>query len=262
MSIEELTKTQLVLLVLFVSFITSIATGVVTVSLLGETPLPITVTQTVNRVVEHTIEKVIPGQTLVREVPTIVSDEELLMKTISSSFPAIVKIRPTGTDGSPALGFAVSSDGLFVTNAAVVEDRTLPYELLVSGKPPRPLEIVAVNTAKDFALLRLSDTKPGEKFAYIPLEEKVISLAQNVVGQSEDAQGGIALGVITAIKGGGGTTTPTETTIHFAERKPAIGSPILTYRGGVVGMWGANAGIIFTADLRNAVRGVAEKKPE
>src|SRR6185295_7741638 len=59
MDLEHLTKHQIVLLTLLVSFVTSIATGIVTVSLVNQAPPG--VTRTINQIVEHTVEKVVPA---------------------------------------------------------------------------------------------------------------------------------------------------------------------------------------------------------
>lgn len=85
MDIEDLTKTQLLLLTILVNFVTSIATGVLTVSLLDQAPT--TVTQTVNRIVDHTIE------TVTTQVPVIgnenpsagPSSEDLLVSAIAKA---------------------------------------------------------------------------------------------------------------------------------------------------------------------------------
>lgn len=56
MEINELNKKQLVLLTLLITFVVSIGTGIVTVSLMKQ--LPPTVPQTINNVIQRTIEKV------------------------------------------------------------------------------------------------------------------------------------------------------------------------------------------------------------
>ncbi|MFA6514874.1 MAG: hypothetical protein WCT42_01250 [Candidatus Paceibacterota bacterium] len=56
MDIKELDKKQLILLVLLITFVVSIATGIVTVSLMNQ--MPKNVPQTINNVIQRTIEKV------------------------------------------------------------------------------------------------------------------------------------------------------------------------------------------------------------
>lgn len=94
---DQLTKTQIVLLVSLVSFITSIATAVVTVALYEQMPSPIV--QNINRVVEKTIEKIVPSQisdNSNKENPSktvYVSQEDLavnIVKDVSSSVVSVV----------------------------------------------------------------------------------------------------------------------------------------------------------------------------
>lgn len=59
MDIEKLTKSQIVLLTLLVSFVTSIATGVVTISLVDQGPA--TITQSVSRIVRETVMNTVPA---------------------------------------------------------------------------------------------------------------------------------------------------------------------------------------------------------
>ena len=94
---EELSKSQLVLLVLLVSFVTSIATAVVTVALVDQAPKP--VTQTIQRVVERVVsdkaaEKNPPVEELkIQQI--IVSDEEKIVRIVADMLPSVVSIVAT-----------------------------------------------------------------------------------------------------------------------------------------------------------------------
>jgi hypothetical protein len=104
MNIEDLTKTQLLLLTLLVNFVTSIATGVLTVSLLDQAPP--TVIQTVNRIVDHTIETVTTEVPVIRDVPVAVpSSEELLTAAIAKTSAWSVRFYRVGIEAPVGRGF-------------------------------------------------------------------------------------------------------------------------------------------------------------
>ncbi len=116
---EHLNKSQIILLALFVSFVSSMATGVVVVTLMQQAPEP--VLQTITRVVEKTIEKIVPtiiekpGKTIV------IKDEDLLIAAIernSKSVAVFSLIREGGEVWSAGVGVIVSADGLVVTDKA------------------------------------------------------------------------------------------------------------------------------------------------
>ncbi|PIR85094.1 hypothetical protein COU15_02445 [Candidatus Kaiserbacteria bacterium CG10_big_fil_rev_8_21_14_0_10_45_20] len=124
MDIEQLSKSQIVLLVLLVSFVTSIATGIVTVSLLAQAPPAIT--QTVNRVVERTIETVVPSDSqqaasvITTETTVIVKEDELITESIQKSFEKIGRIRSGTATSSPIVGM-----GVLISNGQVITDLSI-----------------------------------------------------------------------------------------------------------------------------------------
>ena len=80
MDIEHLSKHQIVLLAFLVSFVSSIVTGIVTVTLLGQAPPG--VTKTINQIVERTVQTVVPATqgaaaTTVTQKTVVVKDDDL-----------------------------------------------------------------------------------------------------------------------------------------------------------------------------------------
>lgn len=126
---EYLTKQQIVLLTLLVSFVTSIATGIVTVSLMDQAPGG--VTQTINRVVERTIERVVtesPSATAnaanaanaAGAAP--ISFESQIALSADRVSRSIVRLKPFGgsSDSVRGIGIIISETGLIVTDRAVL----------------------------------------------------------------------------------------------------------------------------------------------
>lgn len=116
---EHLTKAQIVLLTLFVSFVASMTTGIVVVTLMQQTPEP--VSQTITNVIERTIEKITPTVTVVDKPgkTIVVKDEDLVVSAIEKNAKNVVAFKTTIGDGGvlPAgVGTIVSEDGLVVTD--------------------------------------------------------------------------------------------------------------------------------------------------
>lgn len=114
---EHLTKAQIVLLTLFVSFVASMATGIVVVTLMGQAPDP--VNQTITNVVERTIEKITPTFVDKPGATVVVKDEDLVVDAIDRNAKSVIAFKTTIGEGGilPAgVGTIVSSDGLVITD--------------------------------------------------------------------------------------------------------------------------------------------------
>ena len=117
---EHLNKSQIILLTLFVSFVASMATGIVVVTLMQQSPEP--VTQTLTKVIERTIEKITPGPSVVieKEAKTVVvKDEDLIVAAIERNIKSVIAFKTTIGEGgtlSAGIGTIVSPDGLVITD--------------------------------------------------------------------------------------------------------------------------------------------------
>ena len=128
MDIEELSKSQLILLTILVNFVTSVATGILTVSLLDHAPA--FVTQKVNRVVEHTIETVAAAAPVVAVQTPAPSNQDLVTAAIGADAARAIAIYPATTGTStPAVAI-----GTYLPKARAVVTATqggLPKEALI-----------------------------------------------------------------------------------------------------------------------------------
>ena len=128
MNIEEMSKSQLILLTILVNFITSVATGILTVSLLDHAPA--VVTQTVEHVVDHTIETIAqaaPAAIIQAPAP---SNQDLVTAAIGADATRAVAIYAANT-GTSTPSLAV---GTYIPKAraiATAAQTTLPREVLV-----------------------------------------------------------------------------------------------------------------------------------
>jgi len=102
MNLNDLNKSQIFLLIIMSSFVVSIATGIVTVTLLDQAPKP--VSTTINKVVERTIQTVTPDDVTASILsslvpkpadPIIITQEDLVVSIVEQASPAVVSVVAT-----------------------------------------------------------------------------------------------------------------------------------------------------------------------
>ena len=238
MDIEQLSKSQIVLLTLLVSFVTSIATGIVTVSLMEQAP-PI-VAQTVNRIVEHTVETVVPaasGQaaaTVVTQEKTIVVHEsEQISKAVEKIAPSLVRLYASEADDALFLGLGIVMDasGMIIADTAAVSSLNSAFVALPDGSRV-PSTVTARNTAAGVVFLAATSTEAVQP-TWVPAKFAAANpiLGQSIVTLSGRTASRVAQGIVAALMA---EATVIDTDI--ASGSITSGSPLLNLDGAVVGV--------------------------
>jgi hypothetical protein len=237
MDIDDLSKSQLLLLTLLVNFVMSIATGIVTVSLLDQAPQ--TVTQTVNRIVEHTVETVVPAATPADDSPAPVqqpTEEDLLVAAIKGDAARTVYLYADSTTTPPV------AQGIYLPKSRavlVIADGSIP-ENAVAGFPDGTSAQVSLSKSDDSLMIYgFGDaTSLPSAPATSLLDPSVLQQGQAVIALMAD--GSAVTGIISKVDGSTITTTLPQT--------PA-GAAAVTLTGGLVGIsTGAGSAYVSAAD--------------
>ncbi len=138
MDVKDLNKSQLLLLAVLLSFVTSIATGITTVTLMQQAPASFTAP--VNRVIQQTVEKIqqVEGKTTVNTV--VVKEEDLVVDAIAKNKSSVFAVTTDWNDDggddqfSAGNGFVVGSEGVIVADALWVPDHQHYFVSNESGK--------------------------------------------------------------------------------------------------------------------------------
>ena len=225
MELEELNKTQIVLLTLLVSFVTSIATGIVTVTLLDQAPPA--VTQTINRIVERTIERVVPAEpgsssiiTTEKETTIVVREDDLITESIERNKQYLIRLvrasgfvsgsedSLVGGEGSGAdqvqsidegsvigLGIIVSTDGLVATDRSIIRKGEVLKGITASGSVLN-VTVVGVDERFPVALLQL-EAEEGQVFPRVQfIGGDSLKLGQTVIALGGEKRTNVAMGIV------------------------------------------------------------------
>lgn len=257
MDIEKLTKQQIILVTLLVSFVTSIATGIVTVALMDQAPPG--VTQTINRVVERTIEKVVTPPvnndsktTVVTRETVVVKEDDKIVESVDKNKNSVVRIYTKADDPSQkvfiGLGTIVSKDGLIATGD-IFADQSGNFSVTLGGKS-YDVTIVSKKDTNNFYFLKIRQDE-NNLIAFTPVsftDSDGLKLGQTVIAWGGRIQNSVSTGIVSSlVNSSESSMSATATSTSVNNNVIAIntninltdslsGGPLLNLYGEVVGL--------------------------
>ena len=246
---DDLNSQQIVLLTLLVSFITSIATGITTVALLEQAPDPIV--QTINRVVEKTVERVITEpskdtETIIeREVTTVVVNaEDLTIEAVEKNSRSLMRIYEMIGDTKTfvSIGVVVDSKGGVVTDAVKI----LPGVNYIGQFKSKEYPIVLSTKSADGSLAKLdlaineNDTEleasPTDFSPANFADSVALRLGQSVILLSGQTNNSVDTGIINDFKSNPESGNVTRINTSISPSNVVVGSIILNLSGDIIGL--------------------------
>lgn len=246
MDMEHLSKSQIVLLTLLVSFFTSIATGIVTVSLMDQAP-PV-VSQIVNRVIEKTVETVTAptqkGQTattiVTQEKTVVIKESDQIAKAVDRTSMSLVRIYTSDSAEAAFIGIGIVLDagGTIIADTGALDEHADVSLVLPDGSRVRAF-VTRRDSSVGLAFLQsatTTETQAGPKtIVWKPI---AIATDRPVLGSSAVALSGktssrIGDGLVTSlIKTEGGYVIDT----NITESSIMKGSPLIDTSGNLIGV--------------------------
>lgn len=245
---EDLNKNQIVLLTLLVSFVTSIATGIMTVSLLQEAPVE--VTRTINNVVEKTIETVKPvitSSTVQKEVTTVVvKEEDRIVDSINKNTSSLVRINErnpfTDVRSFYGVGVVVSKDGLIASDRRSVLATNIYTATLSDGSVVKIIP-QGITKQTNFVLFEVDPTEKNKpSLTPAVLSDSDSKLGQTVISLGGEKTDAVSVGRVISLDMKdvqvGSTTTKkiSEINTDVVTKDIVIGSPLFNLSGEIIGM--------------------------
>ncbi|OHA17522.1 MAG: hypothetical protein A3H57_02285 [Candidatus Taylorbacteria bacterium RIFCSPLOWO2_02_FULL_43_11] len=263
---ESLTKQQIVLLTLLVSFVTSIATGIVTVSLMDQAPQ--SVTQTINRVVERTVERVVPAsvnvvnpskESVVTKETVVVRDDDMIISAVEKNrnlIYRVIKIRNEFGEVQEKYGglaVPVTADGILIADILALQKKFDDFGMIIpeSYKAVDSLggtvSIVPIGADEANGLVYFGAmTEDGKrdpnafKNLFVSMgDSDKLKLGQSVVSLSGYSDNIVSTGIVSALPENKSATVPGKYTLVRTDVKLEGATPgtlLINLSGEIVGI--------------------------
>lgn len=245
MNMEQLSKSQIVLLTLLVSFVTSIATGIVTVSLMDQAPPA--VAQTVNRIIERTIETVAAdpksqaaATVITQEKTIIVKESDLISQALTRVDPSVVRLFTTSTDTPAflALGVVMDASGTIVSDADIFKTGDVAVAELSNGSHVRVALTSQDATSAIAYFAAATTTIEGKSLAWSPISIAGVhpSLGTTVIAIGGKSTPRVGTGIITTLIASVDEKGPQVIDTDIGAESIVAGSPLITTEGSLLGL--------------------------
>ncbi len=182
------------------------------------------------------------------------NDEQVTIKVYQAALPAVVTIRGGNSTGS---GSFISSDGLILTNAHVVE-RFSRVEVITQDGRRFAGDVISTDRRNDLALIKVQSQ---ERFPFLPLaDSKGIQVGQRVfaIGSPFGLSGTLTTGILSRIAPNGDLQT------DAAINPGNSGGPLLNSKGELIGVnkaiIGNGQGIGFATSAPTARTFIAQSR--
>lgn len=256
MDIEKLNKQQIILVTLLVSFVTSIATGIVTVALMDQAPPG--VTQTINRVVERTVERVVTPPTtgnsaaVITRETVVVKEDDKIVESVDKNKNSVARIY-TDTNNVEnrifiGLGTIISKEGLIATGD-VFADSKGKYLITIDGTKFYKVTVLPKKENGQFYFLRvIQEEQNPVVFAPVTFSNSDnLKLGQTIIAWGGNALNSVSTGIISSLVDIQGQVTESTSTAPITKEVVGImtntnindslpGGPLLNLYGEAVGI--------------------------
>lgn len=235
---------QIILLCLLVSFVTSIATGITVVSLLQQSPEP--VTQTINRVIERTVESVTQQpiediKNIISQNPqpskdvvtVVVNQEEQTINAVAKNENSIARIHADNRDETfVTMGIVINQAGDIIVDRRLV-DRRESY-IAYYGTRKYSVRFTGGTETADFVTMRIITETPNDFTPATLGDSNNLKLAQSVISLSGAGGTSASIGEIVSLNKNDESLISIKTSVD--PQNVLTGSALLNLNGSIVGI--------------------------